>query len=260
VLRAEAHKHDAGAFRACLANEPPIRLGASGCRLGAGQGNPQVLLWGDSYAAALAPGIDEQAKAAHTPAQYIGTDSCPPLLGYPGLFRSAAQRCSRIQDAMPKLLTDARPQTLVLFATWRYYYEHAPGQFEQTVQTSFGQYAGLARHVVVVGAIPPARIDVPGALARKLAFGLRGQPEASAQDISATRAANAIVREAAIRQGFTYIDLMASFCDDRCQLVRDGIPIYFDNNHITSTVARTLASLHRDALLGTSDATMQASR
>lgn len=250
VLRVESQKHDVGRFRECLEHEAPHRLSASACRLGGAAPTPDLVLWGDSFAAALAPGIDEQARAQGISAAYIGTDSCPPLQGYPGLFRAARARCQRIQDALPRLLAESHPKVLILHATWRAYYEHDRARFSRALRDSFHRYAGLADHVVVVGTIPQSTVNVPEALARSRAFHLEASPETSPQAVASTVSSNNLVHEAARAEGFVYVDPMTVYCAPECSVVRGGLPLYFDSAHITASTARELAGRYREQLLG----------
>jgi hypothetical protein len=171
VRRIASAAEDKGAFRICLEKEPPTSLAAGTCRLGRAGSTTQVVLWGDSLAAALASGLNDEAARRGLTGVFVGTDSCPPLPGMEGSFPSAMARCRRIQAAMPKLLAAAPARVLIVHASWRSYYERDPQEFARRVQMSFSQYHGLAKAIVIVGAVPGARMDLPGALARLAAFG-----------------------------------------------------------------------------------------
>ncbi len=48
----------------------------------------------------------------------------------------------------------------------------------------------------------------------------------------------------------TLIDPWPMLCADRCSAIRDGVPLYFDNNHLTNLGARTLRGLFVPFLTG----------
>ena len=88
-------------------------------------GDPQApathyLLWGDSHARALMPGIDDVARKSHQAVWVMGKPGCPPLLGIERLDRP--WECAPMNDAVARFIRH-HPEidTVILAARWGLY-------------------------------------------------------------------------------------------------------------------------------------------
>lgn len=242
VNRVRLAAEDQGAFRDCLGFDAPRRLGEAKCRLGAPEQPIDVVLWGDSHAAALADGIDAELRRRDLAGVFVGTDSCPPLGGMESGFRAAIVRCKAIQDALPAMLRQSPVDMLVVEASWSQYYARDPIEFTAKVERQFADYRPLADKVLIIGTVPGASRSVPTVLARAMHFGRDVDLQQTAEMMRAVKASNRIVRDAARKNGFAFIDLVDLLCDRECSVTMDGRSLYFDAGHFTGTSSRALMS------------------
>lgn len=253
VNRVRLAAEDQGSFRDCLGYEVPDRLEDAKCRLGTAQQPIDVVLWGDSHAAALADGIDAELRRSDLAGVFVGTDSCPPLSGVESGFRAAIVRCKVIQETLPAMLRQNPVDMLVIEASWAQYYARNPDEFAEKVETQFADYRQLAGKILIVGTVPGASRSVPTVLARAMHFGRDVDLQQTADSMHIVQASNRIVREAARKNGFAFIDLVDLLCDRNCAVTMNGRSLYFDAGHFTGTSSRILMSrTFRPFLPGTS--------
>jgi len=209
---------------------------------------PLLMLWGDSFAASLYPGLRALVGDGLLPmrlAQFTGP-LCPPLP--PGRV-SRLVGCEEMNDIALEQVRRERPAVVVLAGSWATYQPLDDG--------STGEVAGLAQtiarlrslgvaRVVVVGSLPVWQTDQPrlllsawqrsGQLPARLADGLVAQP----------RALDRLVAEEARRSGAEFVSPYELLCNpDGClaTLQEHGrlYPTAHDAAHLTAPAARHLA-------------------
>ena len=107
-----------------------------------------IFVWGDSHAARLRPGIERATQAvigSHT------RDVCPPSLATTG-------DCLASNRATLAALARAKPETVVLFASWSAYPSEVIDELPRLAQTLVD--AGV-RHVVIAGPAPRWTTNLP---------------------------------------------------------------------------------------------------
>ncbi|SFB52153.1 Peptidoglycan/LPS O-acetylase OafA/YrhL, contains acyltransferase and SGNH-hydrolase domains [Rhizobium sp. NFR07] len=248
VQAIEAAGKDNGNFRHCLGFEAPETLEFSKCRLGS-QGPVRLVLWGDSTAAALADGLSEEARHKGVSGVFVGADSCPPVPGMSGGFLQARGICSRIQADLPALLKRDPVDVLLVEAAWVGHWSRNVDTFSSEIARAFADYMTLAHRVVIVGPVPAARMNLPSGLARLSYFGNRDS-YLGPENLDEIVQVNELVKQAAYKQGFQFVDLLSQICTMDCSMTFDGKPIYFDNGHITETTSKRLARENSNILLG----------
>ena len=122
----------------------------AGCvdRLPAGSQQPLVVLWGDSHAAHLYPGLKRlQASAAFALGQ-LTMSVCPPILDIDLPLRPA---CRRVNDFVMRRITELKPKIVVLAASWGAYPEPDLAKLEGSLIAL--KQAGVDR-IVLIGPVP----------------------------------------------------------------------------------------------------------
>lgn len=76
--------------------------------------NPSLLVWGDSHAARLYPGLRSVAGARIALSQFT-RDNCPPILGF------GYPVCQKSNDYVISQIGKLAPTTVVLYAVWSHY-------------------------------------------------------------------------------------------------------------------------------------------
>jgi len=197
-----------------------------------------TLLWGDSHAAHLVPGI--RARGTRTGFAQLSATSCPPILGYSARGRP---NCERTNRWVLEWVRKFRPATVILAASWPSYdgYEAVAG----TIRALKG--LGTPR-VVLVGPVMSFRERVATVLARQ------STDEHVPERIPSTRLGrlrrvDSELKSLAAAAGAEYVSPLDVTCDERGCLVAPGGEaahmLVFDQSHLTPVGSRYLV----DALL-----------
>jgi peptidoglycan/LPS O-acetylase OafA/YrhL len=204
-------------------------------------GEPLVVLWGDSHAAHLYPGLRQlQHEAPFRLAQFTGS-ACPPLLA----FDVPAQPfCRDVNDGVIARIASLHPQVVLLAARWDVYgYSH----LDETVGAL--RQVTTAR-IVLLGQLPNWPERVPRLLfneARRHRF-TEVPHRLPFLDGDYDRA-DRVLRERAMRLGVEFVSAYGILCNPSGCLVRldgdSGALTTWDDHHLTSAgsafVVRALA-------------------
>jgi peptidoglycan/LPS O-acetylase OafA/YrhL len=268
VLAAANETLDFAGYRDRCINLPSseVRAGRP-CVLGA-KADATVLLWGDSHADAISPAVDQVAKRLGLGAVNASHISCPPALDVdvdvpPTVQTTAVEDCRAWNNAVVAYLHKSQIKTVVLEARWALYADgtgYGPDVDERVslgrntksalltgLRRTFGALAG--KRVILVLSVPEAHKDVPFAVAQSFRGLPAGRIGPSAVEY---RSRQAIIepelRALAREYGAQVADPASILCDETCQVALDGIPFYYDGNHLSTFGARQLTSLFSDAL------------
>ncbi len=271
VLVAERALKDRSAFPALC--EP----GKARCRAGP-PGDEEVVLWGDSHAWALAPGVAEAAGAAGLRFRLISRSACAPLLGVLRLNARGApdEDCAAgARRAVEALKANESLSTLVIMSRWALVTETEPvgdeggGRFflvagedrTRSVQASRAAFAaGLDRtvaelrgdlgpqvRIVLVEPTPELGFRAADCYARSRMW--KAPETACAGPSSAAVAARqAFARDRLAEVAARYpnvevLPVLDRLCDaDRCATLRDGEVLYFDDDHLNRAGARLVVA------------------
>ena len=250
----------------------PERIAAGqACVLGAASpAAPTFVLIGDSFGDAAAPGIDESARALGLKGLSLTYSGCFLLLG----ARQGNPACARFMDAAAAYVTTHPSlRNVVLVGRWtsallgdRFGQARTQGWFVQDAQStersvdenrrvferSFDRLLAAfdGRHVVVVAYIPEQRYDVPRALALSATFGYPAQP---ALPVAMHEQRQGELRETLARlhtrHPFDVVDVGQALCGATvCDVLRHGVPLYADDNHLSTHGAEALPDVWSAAL------------
>ncbi len=231
------------------------------------EGEPEVLIWGDSHVRAIKEGLELAAWEADVPGLIIWHAGCPPLFGVAKTESYATQQedaaCARAKATIERDLGALDTiHTVLLVGRWSYYATgHGIGlDKDNTIQLSGHGKAGnpavlkagfaktLPRlrsqfdRVFVFEQIPEIPLYDSRRAARDLAHGHRSP----AQVANRARVPRNSVqqRQASALETFGDVRLLESwgeFCDARdCSAFKGDESLYFDNNHITNSTARKI--------------------
>jgi peptidoglycan/LPS O-acetylase OafA/YrhL len=221
---------------------PPDRS----CLLGHAQSQPDILLWGDSHLVAWAPALDASLLQARRRAVFATFAACPPLLGMENELKPG---CAAENAAVAKyLIANPKIKTVVLMAFWSTYFrDHGPLRM---VLQDGARIEGIAaaqrsldmtrkwleengRTVILVGPVPVYDKDVPAALA------VEALTERRALDLSVSeqrrKHAPFLAAVDGFRSGasFRFLDPIPWLCARECEVIKDGVPLYRDSNHLS---------------------------
>jgi hypothetical protein len=218
---------------------------------GAGR-HPLLLIWGDSYGAALYPGLEHfSSERGFDVAEYTAS-ACPPLIGY-----TLAERpfCKSINDDVLIRIGWLRPDVVILDSTW--------GHAEQALRDD------LPRTVVQLRALNVPRIVLMGPPPGWQGAGLPATVRDYYRETGAvlpvrtfyhstdvwTRERDALLQQLSRDLGIDYVSVRNVFCNDAGCLTRIGPNeselTAFDPGHLTVPGAIFLTARTIDGILGT---------
>ena len=222
-----------------------------------------VVLWGDSYAAHLFPGLAElQRRMKFGLAEYTSS-GCPPVMRFTSTQRT---NCEAINAFVMDRIETLKPQTVILAGRWNLYNgQHGWGTMEHAaVQATIARLtaSGVAR-IVVVGQFPawslaPSRILIRshqlGLLTREPNHALQ-IPEYGTDHLDQKAfAVEDIVRRHWSGPRVVFISPRATLCHEAgCRLIAPGDPpepIAWDHGHLTVSGSAYFVTLNAEQLLG----------
>jgi len=207
---------------------------------------PDVLVWGDSHAAAILPAIDELARKHGVRAAAATHLSTMPLLGYEshGGFSLRGDSPAFNQAVLDFVRTN-RVRAVVLAAAW-HGYDDEGGRMRRGLQATVAALREAGASIWIMKQVPQHNVDVPKALAAAVLFGrpLEGQAVTLEQHRSASRVQDQMFSEIA-SPGVRILEPLPFFMAeaDRCRMAADGSTLYRDSHHLSTTGAIRLAPL-----------------
>ncbi len=197
-----------------------------------------LLLWGDSYATHLYPGLQHVLSNQYEIAQ-LTTYACPPILGFVHKQRS---HCAHINQSILSHLQNQGYDTVMMAANWQ-------GVGIEGLAATLDELKRLARaRIILVGPPPRWTKGLPRALFEVyLRDPAHPLPDRLAQGFSErTTILDAELETLARSKGIDYVSAWRGLCNaEGClALDRDAI-VAFDQGHLTSSGSRRLISAVR---------------
>lgn len=254
------------------------------CALGAArEGNVGLdfLVWGDSHSEMLMPGLDASSRLIGQQGRIAAKVGCRPLLAVERTTKDAD--CAAFNAQVWSWLEQRNDIDLVVLAArWtmavegdRYGGESGSdiklrwigdgatrpasdenaALVEAALADVVGKIVASGRRVVLLGQVPEVGRHVPIDTARRIKLGMdlpTALPVASF-DARAGRSEAILKRIAAQWPQVSYLPMSDLFCDlDGCSVYAgDGMPLYVDDDHVTSRTAKTLLRPRLDQIWNT---------
>jgi len=219
---------------------------------------PAIILWGDSFAAALAPALSEYAEQSGVPARLLVKGGCPPLLG--GSVPESDRRLGAKEECVA-LLRDVQAQLqrgpgrvagIVLTARWPRYAavrddggdlrSLAPGFAGLTpgLDATLDLLESIGIKALIVGAPPAFPFDPWKCLLRASPRCFVGRSWDEATRIKALGQIQEAMRG---RTMVRYLDIFDPLCPGaQCSAGSLEEPLLADRTHITAIAARRRVS------------------
>lgn len=253
---------DIRAGRLCSFGEPPE------------EGRARFLVWGDSHAAALAPGIFKAGDEAGLRGVFVGAGACPPLEDFRTLTArdDTNRRCHEVNEAVFDLLAREKIPLVFMVARWTraangngfgdegMFFDPnriappVPGEdekFAASLDATLARLKSIGVRAAVVQSVPEAGYIVPYALAKAMMAGRKVDLGPTAKtELRRDGRATEIIQTTAARYGADVIEPDPFFCDaKKCAVVRNGVPLYRDADHVTRATALALSPLYSAVML-----------
>ena len=228
-------------------------------RLGADTSAPTFLLWGDSHARALAPGVDAVAKENGAAGYVLCASSCPPLLGLRFADDMAGLQAFN-ENSMLFIEHHPEIKTIVLCARWTSYYTDpyiVADKFELIdnkegedvsqqwllwlgLSATINKLKALGKNIVVIEPLPELKTTVNEMLVIQKLFGT-GRKAFSESNTSFYTSNNDFLTTMRNRcTGITLLNLSGDLFAQSPR-VSDSIVLYRDRNHLSETGAYHVA-------------------
>lgn len=246
-------------------------MGSDKCRFGAAKGPVTYAIIGDSHAAAIRPAIEASGLMGNSAGTLYWTGACPFLDGAELLNHPERAACASFRaDVWTRLEEDGDLETIVLAGRWPFQVTGSlpesgssnitflidtetvtPNEdenrrvFIRSLERTLTRLASLSLDVIIVGAVPEPGFDVPRTVALARYTGV-AEPHGVSRPSVEVRVgeSDAILGSLArVRPGVEFLSIWEAFCGDLwCDIERDGVPIYYDDDHLSFWGATSVAA------------------
>lgn len=183
-----------------------------------------ALIWGDSFAAHYVPALDDFLDQRGFDMAQVTASLCPPIVGFESSQRPL---CRGFNSDVLATILHHRPSLVLLSAYWLQVTDLAP-IFDEIRELN---EAGIA--VVILGQSPYYKAPVTTYLAQRLLAGDNStvsRDEVNPEVFAVDERMAAASRSARV----PYVSVLRAFCVERsCPMVQAGVPIHWDNGHLT---------------------------
>jgi peptidoglycan/LPS O-acetylase OafA/YrhL len=223
------------------------------CQFGDLRSPTTIVLLGDSHAEHWLGGLDRVGRERGWKIVAMVKGGCP-VADMPELMHARLQRyyheCTRYREAMLQRIVASRPAAVIL-SSWDHYippdgtgadWQVTPELWRRGLRRTYGRLAAAGLPVVSIRGTPRTWFDVPACLSRRAAR-LPFAAECTYQrERSLSRAAIAAQTEAARGLPIRFVDMNDQICAAaRCGVVRNGVVVFTDDNHLTASFTRSVA-------------------
>lgn len=218
---------------------------ASQCVETSSAAKPLILLWGDSHAASLYPGLKaQQDRGGKFRVAQFTVSGCPPVIG---MEIQARPSCKEFNDDVLKSIASIKPEVVLIEADW-WYYRRLPGSqrldfanLRKTVEQL--KSLGVAR-VVVFGDLPGWKI-VQRKVGAEIWLKSHSLPRRTYEYFEPESAqVDDLLREAISTTQAVFVSPIGSLCNkEGCLLstsATEWTPVSWDTSHLTDAGADIL--------------------
>ncbi len=238
-------------FKEC--DGKPISIGSAACRIGADGSSKLALVWGDSWAIAWAPALDEVLKREGQRGVLALRSACAPL---PGVNNRKSPSCIGRNEQVLDWIRLNRPARVYLIAAWPAWTNETGGYpledsskfqrndriFEVAYPRTLKAIKSYVDQVIVVGPVPGAPDFLPYQVALAVWNGNKFPDPMARAEFDRSR--RSFWQVAGRHLGNAQvIDPAVWFCDsETCRYLSENRLLYRDGHHLSVDGARFVAS------------------
>ncbi len=235
------------------------------CTIGAkGEMAPSFVLWGDSHAQSIISLISELAVREQLKGYAVVREGCPAFFGLEANYERAFHSCRQNNEIVARLLNSNEIRHVIILSRWAFYAEgKLPNDTQQRLLESqnreeFGKLlrdtvqrlSQDGRTVAVLGPIPELPFHLPNVLIKDLMRN-RERDHAVSVDEFKRRQVTVLakIRELEPLPRVQVLFPHQTLCDtQRCRTVKDGLPLYVDDDHLSLLGVREISGMLQTAL------------
>lgn len=208
--------------------------------LGVNKQQADFVVWGDSHAMAISPGLDLAARRAGLSGRALTRSGTPPVLGYfdPSKKRPQAETLA-FAEAARDYIRKRSVKEVILVGSWSYY---SPKGLKEALVSTATELAKSGSRVSVLLEVPPQSADVPRSLALDERFSVAGHPWAATL-VDYDRKNRDFLTEISHNPQIHLIDIRRALFDEKGNsiVLIDGRPVYSDSGHLSASGSKWLA-------------------
>ena len=171
---------------------------------------PLILIWGDSTAGALLPGLRKAQETHDFGIAQFTSSSCVPALN---TDVAGVPNCRAINDKVLALARELKPDVVLLHSTWG-------GSLDGVAETVKTLKQQTSARIIVLGAVPWWKRGLPNEVLRYFMLHHRLIPERS--DRAEADSSDARLREKLVPLGAEFISVRDTMCNSDGCLARIG--------------------------------------
>jgi peptidoglycan/LPS O-acetylase OafA/YrhL len=223
------------------------------CEFGDKRSSTTVVLLGDSHAEHWLGALDRVGRERGWKIIAMVKGGCPvadmPELRQPRLKRWYHE-CTRYREAMVRRIIELRP-ALTILSSWDHYmppdgkgseWQVTPNAWRTGLRRTYARLTAARIRTVAIRGTPRTWFDVPTCLSRyaaKLPAATRCEYE---RERALSRVAIDAQNDAARGLPVRFVDMNDQICArERCGVMRNGVVIFTDDNHLTASFSRSVA-------------------
>lgn len=219
-----------------------VSILGSECRLAGTEKEPSMLVWGDSFADALAPGLVAMAREHDLALWEIARPACPALPDrlLPNQSHLLDNTCQSRNDAARRLLSRRKFALVVIHSRWDGYIQADPAtdlpRLEAEMDRLVEEIGRRGSPVLVVGTVPGVSEHAAHCRGRNLLLGRSAEACTDAVPTAEQRMVDAMIARMVRRHpGARAFFPAALLCQDgRCPMLVDGHLLLRDTRHLTT--------------------------
>jgi hypothetical protein len=223
------------------------------CEFGDKSSSKILVLFGDSHAEHWLGALDRAGREHGWKIVAMVKGGCP-VADMPRMMRHRLKRyyfeCTRYREAMVQRIIALRPAAVIL-SSWDHYlpvdgkgldWQVTPEMWRRGLRRTYSRLAAAGVRTVAMRGTPRTWFDVPSCLSRRAAR----LPFAQACEYDLRHGMSPLAvkaqNDAARALPVTFVDMNDVICSSaRCPVMRNGIVIFTDDNHLTATFSRSMA-------------------
>lgn len=241
-----------------------------GCHFGRSGSHITYAIVGDSHAAAIRAAVESSGIMGDATGTLYWQGGCPLLDGARLQNHPYSTECARFKKQIwAEIERNKTINTVILAGRWPFSLagttpetggalryglvddesletspEEAVRVFERSLSRTIARLSSRGLKVIVIGSVPEIGFDVPHAvaLARQNGQSTRSIPRSSVEaraGVADSRIANVVAGKSSVK----FVSIWEQFCGEKlCDIERNGVPLYYDSNHLTHSGAIMVAA------------------
>jgi peptidoglycan/LPS O-acetylase OafA/YrhL len=223
------------------------------CAFGDVNSTTTIMLLGDSHAEHWLGALDRLGRERGWRIVAMVKGGCP-VADMPDMMHARLKRyyheCTRYRAAMVDRIIAERPAAVIL-SSWDHYippadvaeeWQVTAEQWESGLRRTYSRIAAAGLPLIVIRGTPRTWFNVPSCLSRRAA-GLPWSP-ACEYDRERSLSPSAVAAQDRAAEGLDvrFVDMNDVICaTKRCDVVRKGVIVFTDDNHLTASFSRSVA-------------------